>query len=395
LVGFFYMSNFDLVLFDDIQWQQLFPLTLSRPTSAIRIGMSTIADKWKQKLGGKDVFYHTEDYLKQRFVPSSSSQVQLVNGAVLPAPDLISAIQDLPSGTLLKSGDINVALQTDFYNNEDSLEDILNEAPVQQIGSIELLNRPEDILRLNDIWIERDFQDTEGGILGHIDEDTKIIGSPDRIHIGIGATVHAQSINTTDGPVYIGKDVLVMEGAMLRGPLVIYDRSVIKMGAKIYGKTSIGNRCKVGGEVKRVVIHCHSNKGHDGYLGDSVIGEWCNLGADSNNSNMKNTYGKVNLYDIADGHRRRTEEQFLGLFMGDHCRCAINTQFNTGTVAAYFANIFGAPPSTYIKPFQWGEDKVYDLEKAIEVARTVYDRRSMQFTSGNEAIMRYLYQAYR
>ncbi len=388
------MSNFDLVLFDDIQWKQLFPLTLSRPTSTIRIGMSTISDKWKQRLGYRQGFYHSAEFLRQKFAPSSSTQVLLVNGAALPTTELVSTIQDLQEGILLKSGDINVALKLNGYDHEYPLEEILNIESVQQIDAVELLDRPEDILRLNDIWIERDFQYEERGILGHIDEDTKIIGSPDRIHIGSGAMVHAQSINTTDGPVYIGNDVLVMEGAMLRGPLVIYDRSVIKMGAKIYGKTSIGNRCKIGGEVKRVVIHCHSNKGHDGYLGDSVIGEWCNFGADSNNSNMKNTYGKVNLYDIAADRKRRTNEQFLGLFMGDHCRCAINTQFNTGTVAAYFANIFGEPPSTYIKPFQWGEDTTYDIDKAIEVARLVYDRRAMDFTVEEEAIMRHIYQAY-
>ncbi len=393
-MGFFYMSNFDIVLFDDIQWKQLFPLTLSRPCSLIRVGMSTIADKWKQSLGNTHTYYHTADYLRERFKPSMASEALLVNGATLPTPDLVTAIQNLPKGVLLKSGEINVAFKLDDYNYEHALGDILSGLPTQQIDSVELLQYPEDILRLNDVWIERDFKREDIGILGHIDVDTKVIGSPEQIHIGAGAMVHAQSINTTDGPVYIGKDVLVMEGAMLRGPLVIHDRSVIKMGAKIYGKTSIGNRCKIGGEVKRAVIHCHSNKGHDGYLGDSVIGEWCNFGADSNNSNMKNTYGKVNLYDIAVGQKRKTDEQFLGMIMGDHCRCAINTQFNTGTVAAYFANIFGEPPSTYIKPFQWGEGGVYDLDKAIAVTRLVYERRAMSFTAGDETIIRHIFQAY-
>ena len=388
------MSNFDIVLFDDIQWKQLFPLTLSRPCSLIRVGTSTIADKWKQSLGNTHTYYHTADYLRERFKPSMASEALLVNGATLPTPDLVTAIQNLPKGVLLKSGEINVAFKLDDYNYEHALGDILSGLPTQQIDSVELLQYPEDILRLNDVWIERDFKREDIGILGHIDVDTKVIGSPEQIHIGAGAMVHAQSINTTDGPVYIGKDVLVMEGAMLRGPLVIHDRSVIKMGAKIYGKTSIGNRCKIGGEVKRAVIHCHSNKGHDGYLGDSVIGEWCNFGADSNNSNMKNTYGKVNLYDIAVGQKRKTDEQFLGMIMGDHCRCAINTQFNTGTVAAYFANIFGEPPSTYIKPFQWGEGGVYDLDKAIAVTRLVYERRAMSFTAGDETIIRHIFQAY-
>ena len=356
--------------------------------------MSTIADKWKQSLGNTHTYYHTADYLRERFKPSMASEALLVNGATLPTPDLVTAIQNLPKGVLLKSGEINVAFKLDDYNYEHALGDILSGLPTQQIDSVELLQYPEDILRLNDVWIERDFKREDIGILGHIDVDTKVIGSPEQIHIGAGAMVHAQSINTTDGPVYIGKDVLVMEGAMLRGPLVIHDRSVIKMGAKIYGKTSIGNRCKIGGEVKRAVIHCHSNKGHDGYLGDSVIGEWCNFGADSNNSNMKNTYGKVNLYDIAVGQKRKTDEQFLGMIMGDHCRCAINTQFNTGTVAAYFANIFGEPPSTYIKPFQWGEGGVYDLDKAIAVTRLVYERRAMSFTAGDETIIRHIFQAY-
>ena len=388
------MSNFDLVLFDDIQWEQLFPLTLSRPCSAIRIGMSTIAQKWSGAFDRPQVYYHAADYLRQRFTPSESSEVLLINGAVLPTVDLVEAIQNLPNGVLLKSGEVNVALKVDNYNSEDSLGDIFKGLSEQEMSAIEVLNYPEDILSLNDVWIERDFKREEVGTFGHIDAETKIIGSTDYIHIGAGATVHAQSINTTDGPVYIGKDVLIMEGAMLRGPLVISDGSVVKMGAKIYGKTSIGNLCKVGGEIKRAVIHCHSNKGHEGYLGDSVIGEWCNFGADSNNSNMKNTYGKVSLYDIANNQKRRTNEQFLGMIMGDHCRCAINTQFNTGTVAAYYANIFGSPPSTYIKPFQWGADEIYDLDKALAVVRLVYDRRQMDFTIGDEAIIRHIHQSY-
>ena len=388
------MSNFDLVLFDDVQWRQLFPLTLSRPASEIRIGMSTISDKWKDALNYGAVFYHSEDYLQQRFQPTASTQVLLINGAVLPTPSVITAIKSLQEGELLKSESYNIAARIDQFQANSSIRDLLKGLKEIEISEVEILNHPEDILSYNDVWIDRDFRNIEVGTFGHIDAETKIIGPTEDIYIGKDAMVHAQSINTTNGPVYIGEDVLVMEGAMLRGPLVIHDLSVVKMGAKIYGKTSIGNRCKVGGEIKRAVIHCHSNKGHDGYLGDSVIGEWCNFGADSNNSNMKNTYGKVSLYDIDQDKKRRTEEQFLGLIMGDHCRCAINTQFNTGTVAAYFANIFGPPPATYIQPFQWGEDQVYQIDKAIEVTRLVYNRRSMEFTAGDEEIIRHLHQVY-
>ena len=387
------MSQLDLVLFDHREWGQLFPLTFTRPISELRIGITTIAQKWSSE-SGKKVYYHSADYLAQKYTKSVAAQAIMINGAVLPTVELLERIRSLSLQDVLKCGETIVAFKTKDYGSECTIEDMIESLNVIEIDQIEVVEWPEDILRLNDIWIERDVNKMHSRD-DHVDlSNTIIIGPKEKIKIGSDARLYAYSMNTSDGPIHIGNNVIIMEGAMLRGPISVGDNSVIKMGAKLYGKTSIGPNCKVGGEIKRVVMYANSNKGHEGYLGDSVIGEWCNFGADSNNSNMKNTYGKVNLYNISAGQKRKTSEHFMGLIMGDHCRCAINTQFNTGTVASYFANIFGTPPSTYIKPFQWGEEGQSELAKALDIARIVHERRQYEFLDEDEAIIRFLYNRY-
>jgi UDP-N-acetylglucosamine diphosphorylase/glucosamine-1-phosphate N-acetyltransferase len=207
--------------------------------------------------------------------------------------------------------------------------------------------------------------------------------------------VEACTLNTRNGPIYIGKDAEVMEGCLIRGPFALGDRAQLKMGAKIYGPTVIGPECRVGGEVNNSVITGFSNKAHDGFLGNSVLGEWCNLGADTNNSNLKNTYGNVQVWSYAEGRQVDTGAQFCGLFMGDHAKSGINTMFNTGTVVGPCANVFGGGfPPKHIPGFAWGGADgfdVYDIERAIATARRVMDRRHIPLSSVDEGVLRYVF----
>ena len=383
-----------IVLFDGPQWEQLQPLTLTRPTAALRVGMTTVADKWSRRFA-MEVCYHTKAYLRAKYLHTSQSRVLMINGALMPSTHLVQKLQSLKVNQGLIYKEQIVAMRCDAYDNSATAEDLLKKAECVELDDAEIISYPEDLLNLNDTWLFQDFE-LRARVNGQAAPSmTSLIGPSEGLYIHPDAQVYASSINSTDGPVYIDRGAIVMEGSMLRGPLYIGCNSVVKMGGKIYGKTSIGPRSKVGGEVKRVIMQGNSNKGHDGYLGDSVIGEWCNFGADTNISNMKNTYGKVKLYDMSRQRKRLTGETFLGLMMGDHCRCAINTSFNTGTVAAYFSNIFGGRPDSFIPPFSWGSDERYDIGKAIAVAKIVHNRRKIPFTTADESIIRHLYDQYR
>jgi UDP-N-acetylglucosamine diphosphorylase/glucosamine-1-phosphate N-acetyltransferase len=221
-----------------------------------------------------------------------------------------------------------------------------------------------------------------------------VIGDQSLLFVEEGATVEASVINTKGGPVYIGRGAEVMEGCLIRGPFALGEGAQLKMGAKIYGATSVGPECRVGGEVNNSVIMGYSNKAHDGFLGNSVLGEWCNLGADTNNSNLKNTYGEVKAWSYADNAMTGTGLQFCGLIMGDHSKSGINTMFNTGTVVGVCANVFdGGFPPKHIPSFSWGgrDATAYDFTKAVDTARRVMERRHVTLTPIEEAILRHVH----
>jgi UDP-N-acetylglucosamine diphosphorylase/glucosamine-1-phosphate N-acetyltransferase len=389
--GFFcYEKNH---FFDGPQWEALFPITLTRPTCHIRIGILTIQEKWEHHLSLPSECT-TRAHLKNIFNAVKSDHHSLwLNGAWLPSKQGIEYINRLTLGQSIWHDNILLA----HYSKDSGLdsESLLKKAPVTddiQLDHTHVLTHPEQIFLTNGQEINNDFNIlTKDRLSKGIEEHVLLVGPSDQIFIGDNVTMPQAIINVSDGPVFIDSDAIILEGSLLRGPLSIGRNAVVKMGAKLYGETTIGPYCKVGGEVKRSILTEYSSKSHDGYLGDSVIGAWCNFGAGSNNSNMKNTYGDVNMWDMNHGVKRNTREQFCGLMMGDHSKCGINTQFNTGSVVGVFANIIDLRPDTYTPSFSWGLSDTYDIDKAITVARKVYSRKGESLSPQDENILRSVY----
>lgn len=388
------------VLFDGPYWESLFPLTLTRPVSLLRIGGLTIQEKWEYAFGRHgSVSIHTQPYLRPQFTSPKISYDQatlLINGSILPNAFIVSKINNLQIGQSIWAGDLLVATYVKAYSKDWDHTTCTTEHGEGKINvnaeSLDIIQYPEQIFLNNGAQIKADVAAlTNTRYSQEIPQSVKTVGDAKKLFIEEGVNIQHAIINTESGPVYIGRGATILEGCLLRGPLYIGENAVVKMGAKIYGETTIGPNCKVGGEIKRAVLYANSSKGHDGYLGDSVVGEWCNFGADTNTSNMKNTYGHVQLWDIAHQAKRNTKEQFCGTIMGDHTRCAINTQFNTGTVTGVFANIFGPPPDTFIDSFSWGLSDQYNIDKAIEVAKIVYNRKGKELSLEEERILRHIH----
>ena len=376
------------ILFDDVQLrQQLLPFTFTRPIADIRLGIDTIREKWERFLG-QEVSILTETYLSEKYPLRQADDNILINAAVLPDKALVQTVMALNVNQALSSEDLIIAhrIKGGMAEGETVTEEIEYERPVR------FIENNWDIFLLNAGQIKLDVPALTAGRKSQpLSATNRVIGG-ENIFVEPGARVEMAMLNASEGPIYIGKDAEIMEGAMLRGPLVVGEASVIKMGAKIYGGTTIGPHCKVGGEVSNAVIFGYSNKAHDGFLGNAVLGEWCNLGADTNNSNLKNDYSTVKVWSYAADAFVPTGEQFCGLFMGDHSKTAINTMFNTGTVVGVSANVAAAGfPRQFIPSFTWA-GKPYPIDKALETARQMYGRRHKTLTEADEAILREVYE---
>ena len=376
------------ILFDDVQLrQQLLPFTFTRPIADIRLGIDTIREKWERFLG-QEVSILTETYLSEKYPLRQADDNILINAAVLPDKALVQTVMALEVNQALSSEDLIIAhrIKGGMAEGETVTEEIEYERPVR------FIENNWDIFLLNAGQIKLDVPALTAGRKSQpLSATNRVIGG-ENIFVEPGARVEMAMLNASEGPIYIGKDAEIMEGAMLRGPLVVGEASVIKMGAKIYGGTTIGPHCKVGGEVSNAVIFGYSNKAHDGFLGNAVLGEWCNLGADTNNSNLKNDYSTVKVWSYAADAFVPTGEQFCGLFMGDHSKTAINTMFNTGTVVGVSANVAAAGfPRQFIPSFTWA-GKPYPIDKALETARQMYGRRHKTLTEADEAILREVYE---
>jgi UDP-N-acetylglucosamine diphosphorylase/glucosamine-1-phosphate N-acetyltransferase len=379
------------IFFDDNSWDNLLPLTYTRPLANMRCGILTIAEKW-QKIYSSTVSYLTRDYLAEKFPVVIKAENFLINGALLPDATLVDRISSLKEGQLLTSKGIILAAclkeeQVEAFKNSktDGFQQL------EYTSSFTKISYPWDIFTFNDKAIRDDFRLlTNGRTSARINESNKIIGE-ENIFLEEGASVNCAIINASTGPVYVGKDAEIMEGSIVRGPLSLCEHSALKMGAKVYGATTIGPHSKVGGELSNSVIFGYSNKAHDGFLGNAVLGEWCNLGADTNNSNLKNNYAIVKVWNYPQERFINTGLQFCGLIMGDHSKSGINTMFNTGTVVGVSANIFGAGfPRNFVPSFSWGGPQgfmVYTVNKAFEVAEQVYKRRSLEFTAADKLIL--------
>ncbi len=313
----------------------------------------------------------------------------LVNRAIL---DLI---QELQAGqSLHKDGNILAFKSSETYKNYTAIEDACTSKTEAEIA-LDLITYTHDIFTFNGRQIHADFETlTAGRKSEEVSKTNTFIG--DNIFIEEGVSMEASVLNSTSGPIYIGKNATVMEGSLIKGPFALCEKSTIKMGSKIYGDTTVGPQCKVGGEVSNTVFFANSNKGHDGFIGNSVIGEWCNLGADTNCSNLKNNYAEVKLWNYPKKRFTKTGLQFCGLVMGDHSKCSINTMFNTGTVIGVSANIFGAGfPRNFIPSFSWGGSAgfaTYSLSKCYETSRLVMERRNVTFDETEKNILENIFQ---
>jgi len=384
-----------LIFFDTLRRDQLLPLTFTRPASDLRVGILTITEKWEQELGLASSFL-TADYLQNKYPCHPGEDNLLVNGMLLPDAQIVSTIKGLePEQALVKEGVI-LAVRTSKTGVENFEEWPWIDQGEEYGGHVSLVDRPWFVFALNGQEIEADFQRVarkqERGTLS----PSVQVDEPENVFVEAGFRGENFTLNASLGPVYLGKDSEIMEGCMIRGPFALCEGSVVKMGAKIYGPTTIGPYSKVGGEINNSVLQANSNKSHDGYLGNSVLGEWCNLGADTNNSNLKNNYGEVKIWDYVSKDFMGTGRQFCGLIMGDHSKCAINTMFNTGTVVGVSANIFGPGfPPTFVPSFSWGGVdgfQEYRLSKAMETANLVMERRGMQLSQDDKDILDHINQ---
>jgi len=379
------------ILFDGEHRDALLPFTYTRPVADIRIGILTIREKWELSLGATTTTV-TEDYLSDKYPMVEMEQNVMINASYLPTKVLVSQIKNLKENQAIYNGDTMVA----FFSLEDQEIDINNLEVLQHEDPLLKVETTWDIFSKNGVAIQADFNlITAERTSAPIPEKT-VAFNPEAIFIEEGAKLPLCVLNATDGPIYIGKNTEIMEGSMVRGPFALCEGATLKMGTKIYGPTTVGPHSKVGGEVNNSVFFGYANKAHDGFLGNSVIGEWCNLGADTNNSNLKNNYAEVRLWSYETENFAKTGLQFCGLMMGDHSKCGINTMFNTGTVVGVSANIFGSGfPRNFIPSFSWGGSKgftTYLTSKAFEVAREVMKRRGLEFTTQESAILEHVFK---
>lgn len=380
------------ILFDSKKERtNLLPFTFTRPVAGIRIGILTIAEKWEKHLG-KTISYKTQDYLQEKFSIKISNHNILINGSVCPNKNLIAEINALKTSQALVKGDVLIAAYVDENNidsfDEEKFDGDRIETKLENILHVQYCN---SIFSKNAQAIEEDFELLTNGRKSQAISSTNGVVNKERIFIEENAKVEFSILNATDGPIYIAENSEVMEGCKIRGPFALCSNAALKMGAKIYGASTVGPYCKVGGEVNNSVLFSYSNKGHDGFLGNSVIGEWCNLGADTNNSNLKNTYDEVKLWNYGSEKFDKTGLTFCGLMMADHAKCGINSMFNTGTVIGVGANVFGSGfPRNFIPDFAWGGPQGYDtfvLNKFFITAEMVCKRRNVSFGETEKNIL--------
>ncbi|WP_313113108.1 GlmU family protein [Aequorivita sediminis] len=380
------------ILFDGNVRNQLLPFTFTRPVADIRVGILTIREKWEHYLGFTTTTV-TEDYLSDKYPFLELDKNIFINASFLPSQNLVNIIKNLEENQAVFFDDEPLA----FFTSDGQEVDFDAYDVIQY--------EHKDVLRIENTWdifskngeaIERDFKMLTEGRQSQPIPDGVWAKNPENIFIEEGSKVEFCTLNATDGPIYIGKDAEIMEGSLVRGPFALCEHATLKMGAKIYSGTTIGPHSKVGGEVNNSVIFGFSNKGHDGFLGNAVLGEWCNLGADTNNSNLKNNYAEVRLWNYETEGFTKTGLQFCGLMMGDHSKCGINTMFNTGTVVGVSTNIFGSGfPRNFVPSFSWGGSSgftTYKTSKAFEVAKVVMSRRNIEFTDTDKKILEHVFE---
>ena len=380
------------ILFDGPSRNALLPFTFTRPVADILIGIMTIRQKWEMRLGSTTTTL-TEEYLSEKFPMVELEVNVMINASFLPNAVLAEMVGNLEPNQAIFKGDEVIA----FYTNDQQEEvDFDTYEILEYEDDCITVKNTWDIFSKNDAAIREDFEYlTEDRRSQPIPKSVNVI-APENIFIEEGANLEFVTLNASTGPIYIGQGAEIMEGSVIRGPFALCENALVKMGTKVYGATTVGPHSRIGGEVKNAILFAHANKGHEGYLGDSVIGEWCNLGADTNNSNLKNNYEEVKLWSYETEGFAKTGLQFCGLMMGDHSKCGINTMFNTGTVVGVSANIFGSGfPRNFVPSFSWGGAAgftTYLTKKAFETARLVMGRRGIEFDEREAAILEHVFE---
>ncbi|SCY65199.1 GlmU family protein [Flavobacterium caeni] len=380
------------ILFDGTVRNALLPFTFTRPVADIRIGILTIREKWEKYLGSTTTTL-TEDYLSEKFPMVEMEENVMINASFLPNDVLAEMVKNLESNQAILKGEEIIA----FYTKDTQEEIDFDQYEILEYHDDCLtVTRPWDIFAKNDAALREDFDLlTEDRISQPIPKSVNVI-APENVFIEEGAKLEFVTLNASSGPIYIGKDSEVMEGSVIRGPFALCEGGQVKLATKVYGATTVGPHSRIGGEVSNSVLMGYSNKGHDGFLGNSVLGEWCNIGADSNNSNLKNNYEEVKLWSYETAGFEKTGLQFCGLMMGDHSKCGINTMFNTGTVVGVSTNIFGSGfPRNFVPSFSWGGASgftTYITKKAFETARIVMSRRNVVFDEKEARILEHVFE---
>ncbi|MFB5944569.1 putative sugar nucleotidyl transferase [Albibacterium profundi] len=390
-----------VVLYDRATWRKnLYPLSLTRPVSNLRTGIWTIDEKWSNYLHAP-VSFLTENYLAKKYsLIAPQGTVLVIRGNVLPDKGLLDAIENLKVGQGLRTEQEVIALKYTEHSNDSLLEldmDQLHFTDMEMIdyhGSVSQIRYPEDLFLHNEAELNKDFESlTKGRASADLSSTNRVLG--ERIFVDDGVSAECANFNTLKGPIYLGKNSQVWEGSSIRGAFSLGEQSIVKMGTKIYSNVSVGPHCKVAGELNTSVVWGNSNKGHDGYLGSAVVGEWCNLGAGTSNSNMKNNSQAVKMYHYGLDDRRDTGLGFCGVIIGDHMRSAINTSFNTGTVVGICSNVFGAGmPPTFVPDFSWGGSEgmnIYDIDKMFQTCELVFQRRNSKFDEIEKEILRFVF----
>lgn len=391
------MNTKNYILFDEPYLREsLLPFTFIRPIAEIRVGILTIADKWRLRLQSS-ISYSTQWYLSSKFNLSLKEDNVFINGAICPTSSILNEIESLTIGEALYIDNVIIA----YRCNSDSAEGFLKtfSTPTKKIfnGEITILKAPWDIFGLNSQEIRHDYQlITKGRKSADINDKHTSVYNPSQVFIEEGVNIKASILNAEAGPIYIGKNAEIKEGSMIRGPFAMGENSMLNLGTKMHGDSSIGPYCKVGGEVSNCVFLGFSSKVHDGFLGNSVIGEWCNIGADTNTSNLKNNYGSVKVWNYYQKQYLDSQKLFCGLMLGDHSKVGINTMFNTGTVVGVSCNIFGGGfPPKFIPSYSWGGSEgieTFKLEQAFEVAERAMARRNKSLDNIDRAILREVFE---
>lgn len=385
-------TTMNYILFDGPVRTALLPFTFTRPVCDIRVGILTIREKWEKHLGYTTTTL-TEDYLSEKFPMVEMEANVMINGAYFPNPVLVEMVRNLEPNQAIFRGEDVIA----FYTT-DSQEEV-------DFDTYEILEYTDDCLKIEHTWdifakndaaIREDFEFLTADRHSQLIPKSVNVIAPENIFIEEGARLEFVTLNASTGPIYIGKNAEIMEGSVIRGPFALCEEAQVKLATKIYGATTVGPHSRVGGEVSNSVLFAYSNKGHDGFLGNSVLGEWCNIGADSNNSNLKNNYEEVRLWSYETEGFARTGLQFCGLMMGDHSKCGINTMFNTGTVVGVSSNIFGSGfPRNFVPSFSWGGASgmmTYLTSKAFQTAKIVMARRHVEFDEVEARILEHVFE---